>query len=637
MNSNKRASDEAKFYVAPMFPYPSGRLHMGHARNYAIADAYARHARARGRETLFPIGWDSFGLPAEKAAIQSGADPKAWTESNIETMRGQLKAMNFSFDWDSELATHEPSYYRHTQAIFIQLMRSGWVERRDGEVWWDPVDQTALANEQVVDGKGWRSGAPVEKRRMPMHWIKASAQAQALASAPLAWSQGAKADHLAWVGFDAATGQARLRDWCVSRGRKWGTPLPAVDCEACGSVPMNPSALPFVHADMGKPCACPGCGGAATNSRETLDTFFDSAWYFLRYPEIGQEGAEAAPFGEASKRWAPVDLYVGGREHATMHLVYARVVSQALSQAGWGCPAEPFARYMAQGMVKARAFEARRTDGSWEWVEPARVKQDPKSGQWFDESGREAFDRGVQKMSKTKLNGVDPTEVAARLGVDPMRLFLFFAAPFEFDVEWDESAVAGCSRFAKKIEALAVALAGQKPARPQEPSPQSETESARFGAFVDAQYQRFEGLNALVAAIMKKTGSIAKSTAPWSERAREFLDVCKALSPMAPSLAQSCAARVDPEWTPRWDAWGEQEAKSPMRRVAIQREGKYVAAVEMPAGLSAREAFERAIQSCEGLGFWAQESCASWQEAVWIPDRALNVKAPLVAHKPGRP
>lgn len=627
---------DSKFYVVPMFPYPSGRLHMGHARNYAIADAYARNARALGRPTMFPIGWDSFGLPAEKAAQQSGADPKEWTESNIESMRAQLGTMDFSFDWSRELATHKPEYYQHTQAIFVALMKGGLVYKKPAEVWWDPVDHTVLANEQVVNGRGWRSGATAERRSMSMYWIATSKYGREMAAEPLAWSSGAKADHLAWIGVDEESGAMRLRDWCVSRQRAWGTPVPAIECSECGPSPMAPSMLPHPHAEMGKPCPCPQCGGAALKSAETLDTFVDSSWYYLRYPEQGEPGSAQAPIGANATRWAPVDLYVGGREHATMHLLYARFMSRALADCGWDIPREPFARYVAQGMVKARAFSAIGPAGK-EWVAPSRARKAADGSGCVDESGRSLVDEGVLKMSKSALNGVDPSDVAARQGVDAMRLFLFFAAPFEFDMEWDESAVAGCARFAKRFGAQAAQLSAERSsfpasasASPREDDARMDAQQREFNAWAQGQYARFEGLNGVVAGIMKRSAAIQSDQgASIGARIEAYLDTCRVLHPLAPSLAQSLAATLDAQWTPSWDrARLNPPSVKGSIRVVVQFEGKFIEAIEMPSGLGAQGAFEAAMAGSSKFRVRAEEAGSSWESCVWVDGRAINGMAP---------
>lgn len=630
-SSPEIARGAKKNYIVPMFPYPSGKLHMGHARNYVIADAFARRARAKGEPTLFPIGWDSFGLPAEKAAQERGVDPKAWTEANIEAMRSQLKELDLSFDWSHELATHKPSYYQHTQRLFIELMKAGWVERRDGEIWWDPVDQTALANEQVIEGRGWRSGAIAIKKNMPMYWIKTSRMAQQLgeAAGELNWSHGAKADHQAWIGWSPERGQARLRDWCVSRSRSWGTPMPCVECDECGAVPVNQEELPWGHERMGTSCDCPRCGKPARASSETLDTFFDSAWYFLRYPMEGEPGADRTPFGEASLRWNPVDLYVGGREHATMHLLYARFMARALASMGWGNPKEPFERYMAQGMVKARAFSRVNEKGIKEWVEPSEAIAQ-KDGSWVDERGRALIDEGVQKMSKSKRNGVEPSEVIQRHGIDAARLFLLFAAPFEMDVEWSDKEIAGCARFVDRIRAIAQKIGSQSR---EEKGSASENESLiedqrAFMRMMDQEFERGKGLNRAVALLMDQSRKIDQSKASAKVKAEAFAKLCAALAPLAPRLAEQAGRMVDAKWSPSMEPEDLAPSQSAWASVAVQWEGKTIGVVRMSKSSDAKEAFETAQASCEAFKSKVTQSEASAEDAIWVPGRVINGRAP---------
>lgn len=621
-----------------MFPYPSGKLHIGHLRNYAIADAYARHARALGKQVLFPFGWDSFGLPAENAAQLYGVDPQSWTEANIVQMREQLAPLSLSIDWQCELATHRPEFYRHTQALFMTLMRHGLVYKKAAEVWWDEADQTVLANEQVIDGRGWRSGMPATRRSLAMYWIATSRYARELAQEPLAWSAGARADHLAWIGYEGEHVPARLHDWCVSRQRKWGTPVPAVECPACGPVPLNEADLPHTHARMGLACACPVCGGAARTSDETLDTFFDSAWYFLRFPELANRDEAAvslsdrreAPFDAAARAWTPIDLYVGGREHATMHMLYARFMSRALADCGMGCPREPFVRYLAQGMVKSRAYSVTDAEGMRQWVPGAEVKRDGQS--WRLADGREVRDEGVQKMSKSKLNGVDPAEVVATHGVDALRLCLFFSAPFEFDMAWDERALSGCARFAKRMASLAQDLAGMTDAdtdiaRVAEADLELDRAQRALNRYVCEQFARHEGLNGVVAALMKHAGIIERSRASIVVRKQAMADTCRALFPLAPDLATRCGKQVEMHWDSVWRTDRLVAPKHATATVALQCNGRFVEAVEMPRGIGAQAAFDYALGASPRFAQRVRESGAIWQHAVWVDARVLNAVA----------
>ncbi|MBA3564095.1 MAG: leucine--tRNA ligase [Gammaproteobacteria bacterium] len=601
-----------KFYCLSMLPYPSGALHMGHVRNYTIGDAIARYQRMLGKNVLQPMGWDAFGLPAENAAIKHGVPPAQWTYANIDTMRGQLERLGFGYDWRREVTTCRPEYYRWEQWLFTKLFAKGLVYKKSALVNWDPVDQTVLANEQVVDGRGWRSGALVERREIPQWFMRITAYADELldeldglegwpesvrtmqrnwigrseglelqfdvpgaaaaltvfttrpdtlmgatymavaAEHPLAVAAARRDRKLAaflddcrrmhvaeaaletmekrgmplglearhplsgellpiWVAnfvlmgygsgaimavpghdqrdwefakkyglpirqviepagggridldagaapaqgvlvnsgrFDGLTsGQAfhalaehfeaagrgsrrvlyRLRDWGVSRQRYWGTPIPIVNCPACGPVPVPDDELPVeLPEDVGVTGAglplkdmpgfvnvtCPACGGAAERETDTFDTFVESSWYFVRY--CCPDNATAMT-DERVDYWMPVDQYVGGVEHAILHLLYARFYQKLLRDLGLARAGEPFTRLLTQGMVLK--------DGA--------------------------------KMSKSHGNTVDPQTLIERYGADTVRLFALFAAPPEHSLEWSDAGVDGAYRFLRRLWAFA--------------------------------------------------------------------------------------------------------------------------------------------------------------------------------------
>ena len=601
--------EREKYYCLSMFPYPSGRLHMGHVRNYTIGDVISRYQRMQGKNVLQPMGWDAFGLPAENAAIQNQVPPAKWTRENIAYMRNQLKQLGFGYDWEREVATCEPDYYRWEQWFFTQLFEKGLVYKKTAVVNWDPVDQTVLANEQVIDGKGWRSGVPVERREIPQWFLKITDYAEELladidrldgwpeqvrtmqrnwigrsegiemqfgvagrdATLPIyttrpdtvmgvtfvavapehALAQEAAASNPALQAFidecsntrvaeaDMATlekqgvdtglkavhpitgnevpvwaanfvlmeygagavmavpahdqrdyefaqkngipivqvihpatdGQSadlaqaaftdrgvlqdsgefsgltseqafdaiadwleregrgtrqvnfRLRDWGVSRQRYWGCPIPVINCDACGPVPVPESDLPVVlpteveidatGSPLKKMAAfidtiCPKCGGRAERETDTFDTFFESSWYFARYACADRENAM---LDERADYWLPVDQYVGGIEHAVLHLLYARFFNKLMRDAGLIRADEPFTCLLTQGMVLK--------DGA--------------------------------KMSKSKGNTVDPQGLIDRYGADTVRLFTMFAAPPEQSLEWSDSGVEGAYRFLKRL------------------------------------------------------------------------------------------------------------------------------------------------------------------------------------------
>ncbi len=655
-------SSREKFYCLSMFPYPSGRLHMGHVRNYTIGDVIARHQRMLGRNVLQPMGWDAFGLPAENAAMARGVAPAAWTWDNIAYMRRQLKALGFGIDWTRELATCQPEYYRWNQWLFLRLLEKGLVYQTTGTVNWDPVDQTVLANEQVIDGRGWRTGAVVEKREIPMYYLRITAYADQLLEAldtlgewpervrlmqanwigrsegveiafpfdgtardalgtdgvlkvfttradtlqgatycavaaehPLAaaaartnpqlaafvdeckrgsvmeadvataekrgmptglyvlhplsgarlpvWvanyvlmgygegavmavpahderdfefatkyglpircvirsTSGAYADTVApWQAAYAEHGvtvnsgafdglefqpavdaiaaaleqkglgrkrvQFRLRDWGISRQRYWGTPIPIIHCAACGAVPVPDDQLPVVLPEdcvpdgSGNPlrkredflaCTCPKCGRPGRRETDTMDTFVDSSWYFLRFACADNA---AAMVDERVRYWLPVDQYIGGIEHAILHLLYSRFWTRVMRDLGLVTLDEPFAKLLTQGMVLNGIYFRKTEAGRIAYFNPTEVEErdDGAGGRTavLIADGQPVESGGLGTMSKSKNNGVDPQLLVDTLGADTARLFTMFTAPPEQTLEWSDEGVQGASRFLKRV------------------------------------------------------------------------------------------------------------------------------------------------------------------------------------------
>ena len=645
-----------KYYCLSMFPYPSGRLHMGHVRNYTIGDVLSRYMRMNGRNVLQPMGWDAFGLPAENAAMANGVPPAKWTLDNIAYMKKQLKSLGFALDWSRELATCKPDYYRWNQWIFLRMLEKGIAYQKTGVVNWDPVDMTVLANEQVIDGRGWRTGALVEKREIPMYYLKITAYADDLLGAldgmpgwpdrvrtmQANWigkSQGVRAgfpydiggetgvlhvfttradtimgvtfcavaaehplatyaaktnpelaafieeckrgpameaelatqekkgmptglavkhpltgaDVPVWVGnyvlmtygegavmgvpahderdfefakkyslpivpvidvdgqpysleawaswygdhgrcinsgpyngmdFDAAIDSIakdlanaglgekqttwRLRDWGISRQRYWGCPIPIIHCASCGAVPVPDDQLPVVLPDdlvpdgSGNPLlkderflktTCPRCGAAARRETDTMDTFVDSSWYFLRFACADNH---TAMLDARVKYWLPVDQYIGGIEHAILHLLYARFWTRVVNELGDVSFKEPFANLFTQGMVLNEVFFRKTDAGRIEYFNPVDVdtKVDPatqKPMAVLRADGRVVESGGVVTMSKSKNNGVDPQALVDQFGADTARLFTMFAAPPEQTLEWSDEGVQGAFRFIKRL------------------------------------------------------------------------------------------------------------------------------------------------------------------------------------------
>ena len=666
-----------KFYACSMLPYPSGKLHMGHVRNYTINDMLARHLRMNGYNVLMPMGWDAFGLPAENAAMKNRVPPAAWTYDNIATMKRQMQAMGLAIDWSREVATCTPAYYKWNQWLFLKMLQAGIAERRTQVVNWDPVDQTVLANEQVIDGRGWRSGAVVEKREIPGYYLNITRYADELLSAVsnpddpnylAGWpervrlmqenwigkSEGVRfafphtirdargrliqdgrlyvfttradtimgvtfcavapehplAAHAAqdnpalaafiarcqqggtteaelalkdkegmptglsvehpltgepvpvWVGnyvlmsygdgavmgvpahderdfafarkyglairqvvaiegeafssetwadwygdkqrgvcthsamldglpYKAAVDKVaellaakglgekkttwRLRDWGISRQRYWGTPIPIIHCDACGTVPVPEKDLPVVLPEnlipdgSGNPllkCAefvnvpCPQCGKPARRETDTMDTFVDSSWYFMRYTCADNHGAMV---DARTDYWMPMDQYIGGIEHAILHLLYARFWTKVMRDLGLVKADEPFKRLLTQGMVLNHIYSRKTAQGGIEYFWPHEVDnvldaQGKIVGAKLKSDGSAVDYGGVGTMSKSKNNGVDPQDLIDRYGADTARLFTMFAAPPEATLEWNDAAVEGAHRFLRRVWALGAKL-----------------------------------------------------------------------------------------------------------------------------------------------------------------------------------
>ncbi|VXB99646.1 leucyl-tRNA synthetase [Enhydrobacter sp. 8BJ] len=662
---NNAASDKPSRYLLSMFPYPSGKLHMGHVRNYTISDVLSRYYRLKGYEVLQPMGWDAFGMPAENAAIANAVAPAAWTFSNIDNMRAQLKSLGLSIDWSREFATCTPEYYKWEQWLFVQLFKKGLVYKKLSTVNWDPVDNTVLANEQVVDGRGWRSGALIEKREIPMYYFNITAYADELlndldkleghwpqqvitmqrnwigrsegmeihfpytlngeektldvfttrpdtlmgvtyvsvaAEHPLAKHAAAtnpalqsfieackkgsvaeadlaKAEKMGmdtgltvthpltgeqvpvWVAnyvlmsygsgavmavpahderdfefankyqlpikqvidldehhkqgqqFDATTWQDwygdkqngvainsgeldglnfkqafdniltqlepkglgkktinyRLRDWGVSRQRYWGCPIPVINCTDCGTVPVPESQLPVVLPldvvpdGRGNPLNnltsftdvnCPCCGKPAKRETDTFDTFVESSWYYARFASPNYTDGMINKV--AADKWLPVDQYVGGVEHAVLHLLYARFFHKLMRDEGLVQGDEPFANLLTQGMVLAGTYLRENADGSKSYYFPEEVDiRYNDKGQPIEATlkadGQPVKIGKIEKMSKSKNNGVDPQATIDQYGADTVRLYTMFTAPVDQTLEWIDDGLKGPYNFLKKV------------------------------------------------------------------------------------------------------------------------------------------------------------------------------------------
>jgi len=728
---NASGQPKPKFYACSMLPYPSGKLHMGHVRNYTINDMMARQLRMRGYNVLMPMGWDAFGMPAENAAIKSNVPPAKWTYDNIAYMKKQMKAMGLAIDWSREMTACDPAYYKWNQWLFLKMLDKGIAYRKTQVVNWDPVDNTVLANEQVIDGRGWRSGAPVEKREIPGYYLRITDYAselleqvqhglegwpdrvRAMQENWIGKSEGVRfafphdikdatgkpiqdgrmyvfttridtimgvtfcavapehplAQHAAhnnptlaafieqckqggtteaelatrekegldtglvvthpltgqpvpvWVGnyvlmsygdgavmgvpahderdfafankyglnilqvvqvgdkpfdnkvwnesyadkqsgrllnsadydglsfaqaIDAISSKLealelgqrqttwRLRDWGISRQRYWGTPIPIIHCDACGAVPVPEQDLPVVLPEdlipdgSGNPltkhaaflnCKCPSCGKDARRETDTMDTFVDSSWYFMRYTSPGNDQAMV---DARNDYWMPMDQYIGGIEHAVMHLLYARFWTRVMRDLGLVKFDEPFTKLLCQGMVLNHIYSTKNAKGGIEYFWPEEVENsyDAKgaiTGARLKNDGREITYGGVGTMSKSKNNGVDPQSLIDTQGADTARLFVMFTSPPEQTLEWSDSGVEGSNRFLRRLWSLGVqkktlVASGLKASVSNWSDASKEVKQLRFEIHgllkqADYDYQRIQ-YNTVVSACMKMLNAI---------------------------------------------------------------------------------------------------------------------------------
>jgi leucyl-tRNA synthetase len=817
-------SDRPKAYILEMFPYPSGRIHVGHARNYTMGDVLARYRRMRGFEVLHPMGWDAFGMPAENAAMERGIHPAEWTWSNIATMRGQMKRLGYAIDWSREFATCDPAYYGHEQALFLDLFAAGLVYRKQSEVNWDPVDMTVLANEQVIDGRGWRSGAPVERRKLSQWFLKITDFADELLEGLSdldAWPDKVRLMQENWIGrsrgmrfgfrlaepvagqdrlevfttrpdtifgssfaalspdhpialalaerdpaaaafiaeckrggttaaeletaekkgfdtgicvihpldpqwrlplyianfvlmdygtgaifgvpahdqrdFEFATkyglpirrvvaasaeladapveGEAesgdgilvnsrfldgmsvdvakaaviasaeaegwgegtvawRLRDWGVSRQRYWGTPIPIIHCSTCGAVPVPREQLPVVlpqdvtfdvpgnpldRHSRWKEVACPGCGADAVRETDTLDTFVDSSWYYIRF---ASQPADQPFDPAAASRWLPVDQYIGGVEHAILHLLYARFWTRALKRLGRLTASEPFAGLFTQGMVTHETY--RSADGRW--LSPDEVEVG--AGGIAERATGAPVETGrIEKMSKSKKNVVDSDAIVDQYGADAARWFLLSDSPPERDLEWSEGGIEGAWRFVQRIYRHATLL-----------EPFVETSETRFIGERDTKLERLthKTISSVTDAIeaLQFNKAVAKlyeflsavERAPPTPQQDEAIDtLLKLIAPMAPHLAEEAWAARGHEGLIADAAWPEADPALLVEdevTIAVQVNGKLRDTLTAPKGL-AREAVEEMALASEKVA--RQLDGQVPRKVIVVPDRLVNL------------
>ena len=503
-----------KKYVVPMFAYPSGAIHMGHMRNYTISDAIARYWRNKGYNVCHPNGWDSFGMPAETAAINRKIHPYDWTVSNIENMKEQMKIMGISFDWSKEISTCEVDYWKWEQKFFIDMWNAGYVDKKVGIVNWDPVDQTVIANEQVINGRGWRSGAIIEQKEMIQYYFKTTAFAQdmydAIDEVETEWPEVITKQQRQFIKNGIQRGDVNIpySDWCISRQRYFGTPIPMINCPVCGSIPnmdmpvMPPKDVEFTG--MGNPianhptwknCKCPKCGGDAEKETDTMDTFVQSSWYFIRYIS----GFDGTKFNEESmKYWFPIDYYIGGPEHAISHMIYSRFFWRVFKKMGYisfDMPSDPFKKVITQGMVK-------------------------KDG---------------KKMSKSHGNGVSPDEIIEKYGADVARMYIMFAGPPEQDIEWSDNNIIGVSRFIIKFWNGAQQISDMKYVPNEKNENIARQKIDMITGRTKSCYENNYKFNTIIAGAMETYNAISKQSNPdiWKEG---YMAIIDAIDPIVPHI-----------------------------------------------------------------------------------------------------
>jgi leucyl-tRNA synthetase len=829
-----------KYYCLCMFPYPSGRLHMGHVRNYTIGDVISRYMRMRGRNVLQPMGWDAFGLPAENAAMKNGVAPARWTYDNIAHMKMQLKSLGFALDWDRELATCQPEYYRWNQWFFLRLLEKGLAYKKTGVVNWDPVDQTVLANEQVIEGRGWRTGALIEKREIPMYYLNITHYSEELLAALdrlTEWPERVKAMQANWIGkshgvnigfpyeldgkagvlnvfttradtlmgvtfcavaaehplaahaardnpalaafieecrrgpameaelatqekkgmptgffvshpiteerievwvgnyvlmaygegavmgvpghderdfafakkyglaikpvIDVA-GQSysterwqpwytdrgvcvnsgrydgldferavdaiaqdlarrelgekrvtwRLRDWGISRQRYWGCPIPLIHCPGCGDVPVPDEDLPVVLPEglvpdgTGNPlnklaafvnCACPKCGKPARRETDTMDTFVDSSWYFLRYACTDQTKSMV---DERVRYWLPVDQYIGGIEHAILHLLYSRFWTRAMRDLGLIDFDEPFSQLLTQGMVLNDIYSRKGEDGRTDYFNPVDVdvKLDANGariGAVLASDGQPVTWEGTRVMSKSKNNGVDPATLIQNFGADTARLFAISNTPPDQSLEWSDEGVQGAFRFMRRVWKAVHAHVSQgavgklDTAALSAAQRQLRTAVHRTLVKVSDDVGRRRTFNTAIAAIMELMNTLQKFD-DASEQGRAVVQealeiIVLTLAPMVPHACHELWQALGSQGAVIDESWPEADAAALTEdsvEIVVQVNGKLRARVSVPAAADQETVKAAALADANVQKF---VGASTIRKVIVVPGKLVNV------------
>lgn len=834
-----------KYYVLEMFPYPSGRIHMGHVRNYAMGDVVARFRRAKGMNVLHPMGWDAFGMPAENAAMQNKVHPADWTYQNIAAMRSQLKLMGLSIDWDREIATCDPAYYKHQQKLFLDLYRAGLVYRKKAKVNWDPVDQTVLANEQVIDGKGWRSGAQVEQRELTQWFFKITNFADELIASLDdldRWPEKVRLMQKNWIGKSeglkirfAVTGSAqcdevaiyttrpdtlfgakfiaiaydhplaqivaqenadaasfieeckkngtslatlettekkgfntglwalhpfnsdlrlpifianfvlmgygegavfgcpahdqrdldfarkyglgvmpvvlpsgsdkdtfaitdsaydgpgtminsgfldglndeqawesaarklesqilhgepqasretnfRLRDWGISRQRYWGCPIPVIKCDDCGIVPVPDKLLPVElpkdvkfdrpgnpldRHETWKSVSCPSCGKSASRETDTMDTFVDSSWYFARFTDP-QNKVEPTTRSVVDA-WLPVNQYIGGIEHAVLHLLYSRFFTRAMKQTGHVAITEPFEGLFTQGMVVHETYSD--TEGNWVFPSDVLIEGAGESRRATHRKTHSPIKiGGIEKMSKSKKNVVDPDDIMLDYGADTARLFVLSDSPPDRDVIWSEEGIQGAARFAQQVWRLVAQISQFEVRSLDSHSKQQlvgEIQKYSHGALARTE-QHYEKLrfNTAVAEIRKLANFIGQKLSsiesPPDQDTQFALKeatcfLIAMLGPIMPHLASECWEQMGYETQlslAPWPVFDPRLAMNDEILIPIQINGKKRSEILVPRDIDQAELQAQALSN-DAIRKIIGDSII--KKVVIVPQRIVNV------------
>lgn len=840
-----------KYYCLSMFPYPSGKLHMGHVRNYTIGDALSRYKLLNGFNVLQPMGWDAFGLPAENAAIDKQVAPAKWTYENIAYMKKQLQSLGFAIDWEREIATCSPDYYRWEQWLFTHLFEKGLIYKKKGTVNWDPVDQTVLANEQVIDGRGWRSGAIIEKREIPMYYFRITDYAEELLSSldnlP-DWPEQVKTMQRNWIGkstgmqvrfaltdadkqglpedypayiqvyttrpdtlfgatylavaaehplataaaqdnaqlqsfiaeckagsvaeadmatmekkgmatgrfainpmngeklpiwvanyvlwgygdgavmavpahderdfefaqkyqlpirtviqpsltetlpeplpeafiehgilcnsnqfndmdfqaaFDAMAAflqknqsgepktQYRLRDWGISRQRYWGCPIPIVHDEDGKDILIPDDMLPVrlpedvVPDGTGSPLpkmpdfyqtTCPQSHRQARRETDTMDTFVESSWYFARY--ASPHCTDAMVDKAAADYWLPVDQYIGGIEHAILHLLYARFFTKLMRDEGLLSVDEPFSRLLTQGMVVCETYYREAENGAKEWISPQDVilEKDDKGrpiAATHQKDGKPVIIGGIEKMSKSKNNGVDPQKIIDIYGADTARLFMMFASPPDQSLEWSDTGIEGAHRFLRRLWRTVYAFSqhntSTKAFSGSAEHLSGSLKDLRFKLHstigkVDDDYGRRQQFNTAIAAVMELLNQYDKTEYPDAlaqSVAREVIEaVLRLLWPIVPHISQALWDIICPNallWEEGWPSVDGAALKQEKMDMVVQVNGKLRGQISVAADAD-KATIEATALANEGAQRFIGKSTP--KKIIVVPKRLVNI------------